>query len=73
MPDLSVADNICITNPPRRFGFIDRAAQRRIAEAALARAGAEDIHPLAPVGQPAAVAPADGRDRQGAGARTRRS
>jgi len=50
MPDLSVADNICITNPPRRFGLVDRAAQRRIAEAALKRAGAEDIHPLAPVG-----------------------
>ena len=49
MPDLSVADNICITNPPRRFGLIDQAAQRRIAEAALARAGAEGIHPLAPV------------------------
>jgi ribose transport system ATP-binding protein len=50
MPDLSVADNICITNPPRRWGLIDRQAQRRIAEAALARAGAGDIHPLAPVG-----------------------
>jgi ribose transport system ATP-binding protein len=53
MPDLSVADNICITNPPRRFGrfgLIDRKEQRRIAEAALARAGAQDIHPLAPVG-----------------------
>jgi ribose transport system ATP-binding protein len=50
MPDLSVADNICITNPPKRFGLIDRSAQRRIAEAALARAGAEGIHPLAPVG-----------------------
>jgi ribose transport system ATP-binding protein len=50
MPDLSVADNICITNPPRRFGFIDAKAQRRVAEAALARAGAEDIHPLAAVG-----------------------
>lgn len=49
MPDLSVADSICITNPPRRLGLIDRAAQRRIAEAALARTGAEDIHPLAPV------------------------
>ena len=49
MPDLSVADNICITNPPRRRGLIDRRAQRRIAEAALARAGAEGIHPLAPV------------------------
>jgi ribose transport system ATP-binding protein len=50
MPDLSVADNICITNPPKRFGLVDRAAQRRIAEAALKRAGAEGIHPLAPVG-----------------------
>jgi ribose transport system ATP-binding protein len=50
MPDLSVADNICITNPPRRFGLIDQAAQQRIATAALARAGAEGIHPLAPVG-----------------------
>ena len=50
MPDLSVADNICITNPPRKVGLIDRKEQRRIAEAALARAGAEDIHPLAPVG-----------------------
>jgi ribose transport system ATP-binding protein len=49
MPDLSVADNICITSPPRRWGLVDRAAQRRIAEAALARAGAEGIHPLAPV------------------------
>jgi ribose transport system ATP-binding protein len=49
MPDLSVADNICITNPPRRFGMVDQKAQRRIAEAALARAGAQDIHPLSPV------------------------
>jgi len=49
IPDLSVADNISISNPPKRFGLIDRRAQRRIAEAALARAGAEDIHPLAPV------------------------
>ena len=47
IPDLSVADNIAISNPPRRFGLIDRRAQRRMAEAALARAGAEDIHPLA--------------------------
>ena len=49
MGSLSVADNICITDPPTRFGLIDRKAQRRIAEAALARAGAEDIHPMAPV------------------------
>jgi len=47
IPDLSVADNIAISNPPRRFGLIDRRAQRRLAEEALARAGAEDIHPLA--------------------------
>jgi ribose transport system ATP-binding protein len=47
IPDLSVADNIVISNPPKRFGMIDRAAQRRIAEDALRRAGAEDIHPRA--------------------------
>src|SRR5262245_37219777 len=45
IPDLSVADNICISNPPRRFGLIDRQAQRVIACEALARAGADDIHP----------------------------
>jgi ribose transport system ATP-binding protein len=49
IPDLSVADNIAISNPPKRFGLIDRRAQRRLAEEALARAGAEDIHPMAPV------------------------
>jgi ribose transport system ATP-binding protein len=49
IPDLSVADNIGLADPPRRFGLIDRRAQRRMTEAALARAGAEDIHPLAPV------------------------
>lgn len=47
IPDLSVADNISISRPPRRFGLIDQRAQRRRAEEALARAGAEDIHPLA--------------------------
>ncbi|WP_194303956.1 sugar ABC transporter ATP-binding protein [Chthonobacter albigriseus] len=47
IPDLSVADNIVISNPPRRFGGIDRREQRRIAADALARAGASDIHPLA--------------------------
>ena len=47
IPDLSVADNIAISNPPRRFGLIDRPAQRRMAEESLARAGAGDIHPLA--------------------------
>ena len=46
IPDLSVADNILVADPPRRLGFIDRRAQRRRAEELLARAGAEDIHPL---------------------------
>jgi ribose transport system ATP-binding protein len=47
IPELSVADNIVISDPPKRLGMIDRAAQQRIAEEALARAGAEDIHPRA--------------------------
>jgi len=47
IPELSVADNIVISEPPTRFGMIDRRGQRRIAEAALARAGAEGIHPAA--------------------------
>jgi len=47
IPELSVADNIVISGPPKRFGMIDRKAQRRIAEEALARAGASDIHPRA--------------------------
>ena len=50
LPDLTVADNICITRPPRRFGLIDKAGQRRLAEQALARVGGESIHPHAPVG-----------------------
>ena len=49
IPDLSVADNIIASNPPGRFGLIDRKAQRLLAEAALARAGGEDIHPMAQV------------------------
>ena len=49
IPDLSVADNIALANPPQRFGLIDRRRQRQIAEEALARAGGEDIPPLAPV------------------------
>ncbi|MGJ4943994.1 sugar ABC transporter ATP-binding protein [Bradyrhizobium sp. HKCCYLS1011] len=47
IPDLSVADNIMISHPPTRFGMIDRPRQRRIAEEALQRAGAGDIHPRA--------------------------
>src|SRR6267378_3984131 len=50
MPDLSVADNISITAPPRRFGLIDAKAQRRRAEALLAEIGCEDVNPLSRVG-----------------------
>src|SRR6266702_1934443 len=39
MPDLSVADNISIASPPRRFGLIDARAQRHRAEALLAEIG----------------------------------
>src|SRR6202167_2284327 len=46
MPDLSVADNISIFSPPRRFGMIDARAQRRRAEALLAEVGCEDVNPL---------------------------
>ena len=31
LPDLSVADNISIADPPKRFGLIDHRRQRRIA------------------------------------------
>jgi ribose transport system ATP-binding protein len=50
LPDLTVADNIAITNPPKRFGLIDKAEQYRMAERYLARVGGADIHPMAPVG-----------------------
>jgi ribose transport system ATP-binding protein len=46
MPDLSVADNISILAPPKRFGMIDARAQRRRAEALLAEVGCEDVNPL---------------------------
>jgi ribose transport system ATP-binding protein len=46
LPDLSVADNISIAAPPRRFGLIDSRAQRRRAEELLAQIGCEDVNPL---------------------------
>ena len=49
MPDLSVADNISIADPPRRFGLIDGKAQRARAEALLARIGCEDVNPMSRV------------------------
>jgi ribose transport system ATP-binding protein len=69
MPDLSVADNISITGPPRRFGLIDGRAQRRRAEELLARVGCEDLDPRERVGdlplsrrQMVEIAKALGRD-----------
>jgi ribose transport system ATP-binding protein len=45
LPDLSVADNICITRPPGIGGFINHRAQRRRAQALLAQVGCADIDP----------------------------
>jgi len=45
LPHLSVADNIFITNPPRRWGLINVTAQRREAESLLAKLGWPDINP----------------------------
>ncbi len=45
IPDLSVADNISIADPPRRFGLIDRRAQVLRAEELLARVRCEDVDP----------------------------
>jgi ribose transport system ATP-binding protein len=45
IPDLTVADNIMIERPPRRFGLIDRRAQRARAEELLARIRCEDVDP----------------------------
>jgi ribose transport system ATP-binding protein len=45
LPDLSVADNISIATPPRRFGLIDRRRQRERASEILREIGCPDIHP----------------------------
>jgi len=45
IPDLSVADNIGLAAPPKRFGLIDRRAQRRQAEELLARINCADVNP----------------------------
>jgi ribose transport system ATP-binding protein len=45
IPELTVAENICAPEPPRRFGLIDRRAQRRRAEGLLARVHCDDVHP----------------------------
>jgi ribose transport system ATP-binding protein len=45
IPDLTVAENVCAPEPPRRFGLIDRRAQRRRAEGLLERVHCGDVHP----------------------------
>ncbi len=45
VPDLSVADNIAIADPPRRFGLIDGNAQRQRARELLARVRCDDVDP----------------------------
>jgi ribose transport system ATP-binding protein len=45
LPDLSVADNISIATPPKRFGLIDRRRQRERAAEILREIGCPDIHP----------------------------
>jgi ribose transport system ATP-binding protein len=47
IPDLSVADNISLSRPPRRFGLIDRRAQVSRAQELLARLRCEDVDPNA--------------------------
>ncbi len=49
MPDLSVADNICITEASGRWGFFNPRAQARRAEELLAEIDCEDINPRAKV------------------------
>lgn len=45
IPDMTVADNLSIVDPPRRFGLISGRAQRRRARELLALVGCEDVHP----------------------------
>lgn len=45
IPHLTVADNICITHPPKIGPFIDINAQDKIALEVLRQMGVTDIHP----------------------------
>ncbi|MEE9453534.1 MAG: sugar ABC transporter ATP-binding protein [Paracoccaceae bacterium] len=47
IPDLSVAANISLANPPRRFGLIDNRVQNKTAESLLAKINCEDVDPRA--------------------------
>ena len=63
IPDLSVAENILLANPPRRLGMIDGRAQRRLAEEALARAARPTFTPACWSGICGCRA-SDGRNRE---------
>ena len=69
VPDLSVADNVCLVRPaaPLRPDRPPRAAAAR-GRVSWAGSAARDLDPAHPGQGPAAVAAAAGRDRQGAGA-----
>ena len=45
VPDLTVAENILLSNPPLRFGLINRRAQRDAVMGLLDRVGAGDLAP----------------------------
>ncbi|MCB1379139.1 MAG: sugar ABC transporter ATP-binding protein [Alphaproteobacteria bacterium] len=46
LPDMTVADNLSMVDPPTRGGLIDARAQRARAVELLKRVGCEDVHPL---------------------------
>jgi ribose transport system ATP-binding protein len=46
LPDMTVADNLFIADPPKRAGLIDSGAQRARAVELLHRVGCEEVHPL---------------------------
>lgn len=50
VPELSVAENICLGRTPQRFGLVDRRGMRRMAAAALDRIGL-DVPLDKPVGE----------------------
>ncbi|MEU0571102.1 sugar ABC transporter ATP-binding protein [Nonomuraea sp. NPDC005983] len=48
VPQLTVAENLALGRPPRRFGFVDTRAMRRQAAELLARVGV-DVDPATPI------------------------
>lgn len=48
---LSIAENLCLSHLPQRYGFIDRTAMRERARQMMAQVGLQDLHPDTPVAQ----------------------